>query len=181
MSRREFSAYWEYHLDSALFTSPPRLDHSGAALFNGQGQLLGIGSLVVADTLGPGSPRTPGNMFVPVDLLKPILGELQRGGTSHASRRAWLGVNCMEQEGEVRVVKVARDSPAEEAGLQVGDRIESIDADHVSDLAGFYRTLWSTDQAERKVDLDILRDGEPMKVTVKTQDRLKTLRHPQGI
>ena len=56
----------------------PRGDHSGAALFNGRGELVGIGSLIVADALGPGRPAMPGNMFVPVDLLKPILAELRQ-------------------------------------------------------------------------------------------------------
>ena len=46
-------------------------------------------------------------MFVPVDLLKPILGELRARGLSRSSRRAWLGVNCAEQDGQVRVVRVS--------------------------------------------------------------------------
>ncbi len=80
VSRRPFSGYWEYHIDSALFTSPPRTDHSGAALFNGRGELMGIGSLIVMNALGDNHPRVPGNMFVPVDLLKPILAELRERG-----------------------------------------------------------------------------------------------------
>ncbi|RZA12488.1 MAG: serine protease, partial [Lysobacteraceae bacterium] len=34
VSKRPFSGYWEYHIDSALFTSPPVGNHSGAPLFN---------------------------------------------------------------------------------------------------------------------------------------------------
>jgi serine protease Do len=34
VSRRAFAGYWEYHVDDALFTAPPRPDHSGAGLFN---------------------------------------------------------------------------------------------------------------------------------------------------
>jgi serine protease Do len=41
LDRRPFSGYWEYHLDQAVFTAPARTDHSGAALFNAQGELLG--------------------------------------------------------------------------------------------------------------------------------------------
>ena len=53
-------------------------DHSGAALFNGQGELVGIGSLYMADVTGPEEPlRRPGNMFVPVDGLPPIADELR--------------------------------------------------------------------------------------------------------
>jgi serine protease Do len=46
VSRRTFAGYWEYRIDDALFTSPPRTDHSGAGLFNARGELVGIGSLV---------------------------------------------------------------------------------------------------------------------------------------
>jgi serine protease Do len=75
VSRRTFAGYWEYRIDDALFTSPPRTDHSGAALFNPRGELVGIGSLVVNNALGKQGPLLPGNMFVPTDLLQPILSE----------------------------------------------------------------------------------------------------------
>ena len=115
VSKRPFSGYWEYHIDAALFTSPPIGNHSGAPLFNRRGELLGIGSLFVADALGQ-SPPVPGNMYVPVDLLKPILEEMQRTGSSAQSRRPWLGVTSAEQGGHVLVVRVTSDSPAEAAG-----------------------------------------------------------------
>ncbi|MDF2465901.1 MAG: signal protein, partial [Ramlibacter sp.] len=52
VSKRPFSGYWEYHIEAALFTSPPIPNHSGAPLFNQRGELIGIGSLFVADALG---------------------------------------------------------------------------------------------------------------------------------
>lgn len=55
VSQRAFSGYWEYHIDSAIFTSPPVGNHSGAAVFNQRGELMGIGSLLVGDALG--APR----------------------------------------------------------------------------------------------------------------------------
>src|ERR1051325_885505 len=75
VSRRPFSGSWEYMLDSAIFTSPPVADWSGAPLLGARGELLGIGSLIVPDAGAPGT-QSPGNMFVPVDLLKPILADL---------------------------------------------------------------------------------------------------------
>ena len=92
VSRRPFSGNWEYHIEGALFTAPARRDHSGAGLFNDQGELVGIGSLWVADAMGvPGGPRQQGNMFVPIDLLKPMLQELRTRGVGPASQRAWPG------------------------------------------------------------------------------------------
>jgi serine protease Do len=181
VSRRAFSGYWEYHIEGALFTSPPRTDHSGAGLFNTEGELMGIGSLVVADALGPGQPRLPGNMFVPVDLLKPILGELRERGASRQSTRAWLGLTSVEQEGSVRVVRTSRDSPAEQAGLQPGDRIVSIDGTPVSGLEGLYKALWGVDRPQREIVLQIQRDGQAQTLRLTSEDRMKTLSRPKGI
>ena len=180
VSQRAFSGYWEYHIDSALFTVPPRTDHSGAGLFNLDGELLGIGSLVVSDAMGPGAGRLPGNMFVPVDLLKPILAEMRARGASHSSTRAWLGLNCAENDGEVRVLRVTREGPADQAGVLPGDSILRIDGAEVGALETLYKTLWR-DGAERDVVLTIRRAGEVQTLTVHALDRMKTLRKPQGI
>ena len=181
VSRRAYSGFWEYHIEGALFTVPPRPDHSGAALFNGDGELLGIGSLVVGDALGPGLPSQPGNMFVPIDLLKPILAELRAHGSSRQSHRAWLGVNCLEQAGQVRVIRVSRDSPAEAAGLQPGDHIARIDGASVNALKPFYQALWRGSSAEREVTLEVRRGPESRTIKLQSQDRMKTLRQVQGI
>ncbi|MDH4062129.1 MAG: S1C family serine protease [Aquincola sp.] len=183
VSRRTFAGYWEYRIDGALFTAPPRTDHSGAGLFNPHGELVGIGSLVVADVGGsPGrdAPRMPGNMFVPTDLLRPILAELRRGGSTSASKRAWLGINCVEQGGKLHVVRVNDDSPADAAGLRVGDRIVGIDGAAVSSLDALWTRLWSGD-AERDVQLEIERDDTHQSLSVRTVDRQRQLRRATGV
>jgi serine protease Do len=184
VSRRPFSGVWEYYIEGALFTAPPHPDHSGAGLFNPAGELVGIGSLVVNDASGEaGDPaaRQRGNMFVPVDLLLPILDELRQRGRSAASQRAWLGLNCTEQDGSLRVVGVNNDSPADVAGLQVGDRILRIDGKAVYALATLWQTLWAGGAAEREVTLDIVRDRLPQTLKVYSVDRMKTLQHAEGI
>ena len=180
VSRRPFSGYWEYHIEGALFTAPARGDHSGAGLFNARGELLGIGSLVVAEALGEGKGRSPGNMFVPVDLLKPILAELRAQGSSSKSSRAWLGLNCVEHEGAVRVTRVTRDGPGAAAGLRPGDHIVGIDGSAVAGLESFYKNLWRS-APERDVSLEIRRGGVDQVLTVRSQDRMRTLSRPQGI
>lgn len=181
VSQRAFSGYWEYHVEGALFTSPPRRDHAGAALFSPRGELLGIGSLFVTDAQGTGASGQPGNMFVPVDLLRPVLAELRQTGSTRASARPWLGLNCFVDAGQVRVLRVSEDSPADVAGLQRGDHIQRIDGVAVADLAALWKTLWATPASERAVRLDIARDGQPMTLTVHAVDRAKTLRRAQGI
>ena len=182
MSRRAFAGYWEYFVDAALFTAPPVHNHRGAGLFNLRGELVGVGSLAVADTLPADDPRrVPGNLFVPVDLLRPILAELLASGSSKASRRAWLGVNCAERGGQIRVLRVSADSPAEAAGLMRGDRIVRLDGAEVRSLEGLWQALWTGGAAERDVRLEIVRDGETRLLTVRTVDRMSTLSRAKGI
>ena len=181
VARRAFTGSWEYQIEGALFTAPPRIDHSGAGLFNAAGELVGIGSLVVTDTLGPGQPRVPGNMFVPVDLLVPIYDELRTQGSSRQGHRPWLGLNCVEQAGQLRVVRVSPGSPAAAAGLLPGDQVSRIDGVAVDALAAFYAALWRDGSPEREVVLEVRRGDESRSITLRSADRLKVLRQPQGI
>ena len=64
-SRRRFTGWWEYMIDDAIFTAPPRGEHSGAALLSDDGKLMGIASLWVSDTMATGV-AFPGNMFVQI-------------------------------------------------------------------------------------------------------------------
>lgn len=180
VSKRPFSGYWEYHIESALFTSPPVRNHSGAPVFDARGELLGIGSLFVGDALGDGR-RVPGNMFVPIDLLKPILAELQRTGTTQVSRRPWLGLSSTEQGGRVVVVRVSPDSPAQAAGLSAGDAVLAIDGTTVTTLEGFYKKLWARANPDDEVQLTVLQGAQIRQITIKAMDRMLSMRRPAGI
>ena len=182
MSQRAFSGYWEYHIDDALFTAPPLPQHSGAGLFNLKGELVGIGSLALADTLPADDPRSvPGNMFVPVTLLEPILGELLARGSSTASRRAWLGLNCTQQMDQVRVVRVNADSPAAAGGVRPGDRIVRIDGTEVRSLDTLWKTLWAGGGPERDVTLEVRRADGTHTLKLRSVDRMSTLSRSRGI
>ena len=189
VSRRAFAGTWEYHIEGALFTTPPRRDHSGAGLFNAAGELVGIGSLLLPNVLADTDPqadgavpvRRSGNLFVPVDLLTPILAELRSAGFSAASRRAWLGMNCSVQDGQIRVMRVNDDSPADVAGLQAGDRILRIDGTEVRALDRLWLALWRGGAPEREVALEIQRDDAVQTLKVYSVDRMKTLRRAEGI
>ena len=180
VSKRKFAGYWEYLIDDAIFTSPPRLDHSGAALINKDGELVGIGSLLVMDALTPGE-RLPGNMFVPVDLLKPILDELVKSGQQSASRRPWLGVNSLEEDGRVKVVQVNDESPAQQAGIVAGDIILSVNGEPVASLDTFYDKLWKRGPPGSMVTLTVLHGPNMKEVTVRSIDRREFMRRKPTI
>jgi S1-C subfamily serine protease len=180
VSRRQFAGYWEYMIDGAIFTAPPRLDHSGAALINKDGELVGIGSLFVMDALIPGE-RLPGNMFVPVDLLKPVLDEMVATGAQRAGRRPWLGVNSLEEDGRIKVMQVNEESPAERAGIVAGDIILSVNGEPVESLEKFYRSLWTRGPAGVDVVLGVLHGPTMKQVTVRSIDRQEFMRRKPGI
>jgi serine protease Do len=69
VSRKVFAGTWEYLLEAPLMTLPAVNNWSGAGLFDDQGHLVGIGSLLVQDVFGDQVPL-PGNLFVPVNLAQ---------------------------------------------------------------------------------------------------------------
>ncbi len=180
VSRRPFSGYWEYHIEAAVFTSPPIGNHSGAPLFNHKGELIGIGSLLVGDAMG-GNRRLPGNMFVPVDLLKPILSEMQQTGTTKVSRRPWLGLSSTEQGGRVQIIRVSSDSPAQLAGLEPGDLVLAVDGTKVATLETFYKKLWDRARPDAEISLTVLQGADIKTIVLKPVDRMNTMRKPAGI
>jgi S1-C subfamily serine protease len=169
VSRRRFAGYWEYLLDDAIYTAPATVNWSGAALLSREGKLLGIGSLSVTDAVGPDS-QVPGNLFVPIDLLSPRLNDLVTQGKPSAPPRPWLGVRTREVHGNVIVVQVSPESPAE-AAMRPGDVIVGVGGQVIKSQADFYLRLWSRGEAGVEIPLEVLRDGRIQKVTVKSIDR----------
>ena len=174
VSKREYAGYWEYMIEDAIFTAPARFDHSGAALINKDGELIGIGSLFVMDALTPGE-RLPGNMFVPVDLLKPILDEMVRTGSQPLAHRPWLGVNSLEEDGRIKVMQVNDESPADKAGIAAGDIILRVNGDSVANLEDFYKHVW-TGTPGTEYRITVLHGTDVREVLVRSMDRKEYVR-----
>ncbi|MEK9724844.1 MAG: S1C family serine protease, partial [Rhodospirillaceae bacterium] len=138
------------------------------------GKLVGVGSLFVGAAPEPGT-QGPGNMFVPIDLLKPIMATMIATGRSGVPPRPWLGVYPAEAEGRVFVSRVSGDGPGAEAGLKPGDIIVGVKGRRVSGMADFYRKVWAEGAAGIDVALDVLPMGagnlEIKRVTIYSRDR----------
>ena len=176
-ARREFAGYWEYLLDEALFTAPPHPEWSGAALLDGNGRLAGIGSLFVQES--DGDDTVKGNMFVPSELIDPILDDMLRLGRSSRPPRPWLGIYTAETKDGITIQGLASGGPAERAGVQLGDVGRAVAGTPVEGLAAFYRSVWRRGAAGTEIPLMLARDGKPRTIAVRSIDRTALLKKPQ--
>ena len=176
-AKREFAGYWEYLLDEALFTRPPHPEWSGAALVDEDGLLVGLGSLFVQER--DGDKAVKGNMFVPVELLAPIIDDLRRYGASRRPARPWLGIYTAEDDGRLIVQGVATGGPAERAGVRPGDGVVEAAGVRVTTLPEFYRAVWRSGAAGIPVPLVLARGGATRKVELRSADRGSFLKKPR--
>lgn len=175
VSKRPFTGSWEYQLDYAIYTSPPTSSWSGAALIDRDGKLLGIGSLIVREAT-TGDSKLPGNVFVPIDLLKPILADMVREGHRAGPARPWLGVSADEVQGRLFVTRVSPDGPADRAGVSVGDIILGVGNEPVRTQSQFYDRVWNRRHAGDEVPLKVLQGLDVRDITVRSIDRVEYFR-----
>jgi len=179
VARREFAGYWEYLLEDALFTTPAHPQWGGTALLGQDGRLLGVGSLLVQETIG--SETLDANMFVPIDLLEPILDDMIKLGRPARTPRPWLGMYATPMRGHLVVGGLTQGGPAHRAGVQLGDIVVEIGGEPVSDLADLLRRIWSKGPAGTEIPLTVVRDEGTSHVRVTSADRddflLKPRRH----
>jgi len=180
--KHEFAGYWEYLLDEALFTSPAHPQWGGTAVINEQGQLIGIGSLLVqegeAEAEDDDEDGPQANMIVPIELLEPILDDLINTGRAARAPRPWLGLYPIEAERHLVVGGVAQDGPAAKAGLSQGDLILAVGDQKVESLAWFFREVWQQGPAGTEIPLTIAQDNEISKIKIVSGDRNDYLKKP---
>jgi S1-C subfamily serine protease len=174
VSRKEFAGYWEYLLEDPIITAPAYLSFGGAALIDPKGELVGIGSLFTQLAI-PGLGAISCNLFVPIDLLKPILDDLKTRGRSRRLPRPWLGINAQEAHGRVFITQVTPGGPAEKKGLRTDDLILRVGRKPVVGLADFYRKVWGLGTAGVDVPLTILRGIEIQEMKIQSGDRYQFL------
>ena len=178
VSRRPFTGWWEYFVESPIYTTPPNGLWAGAPLLNENGEILGIGSLFVSEAV-PGI-SSPGNMSVPINLLKPILGDLISSGRRKSKIQPYLGISSDDSNDQVIVTRVSKGGPAFKAGIRPQDVIMTVNGSQVSDLKSFYEKVWKSGESGVVIELSVLRKGLIMTFNVKTVDRLDYFFKPQS-
>jgi S1-C subfamily serine protease len=177
IAKQEFAGYWEYVLDEALFTAPAHPHWGGTALIGPAGDLIGIGSLQLQQDRGGGRTEAL-NMVVPIDLLRPILGDLLKFGRPNRPARPWLGLYATEVEDRVVIFGLAPRGPAQSADLRTGDIIVSVAGTTVATLAALFRRIWSLGQAGVEVPLTIYRDGRTFEMRIRSTERSLFFKKP---
>jgi S1-C subfamily serine protease len=177
IAKREFAGYWEYLIEDALFTVPAHPQWGGAALVDAGGRLVGIGSLLLQEAVGEESEQ--GNMFVPIDLIEPILEDLLAHGRAARAPRPWLGMYTQQAEGRLIVGGLAPGSPAERAGVQAGDLVLGVAGERTASLADFLRKVWRLGGPGVEVPLMLARQGDVLRLSVRSADRNDFLKKPR--
>jgi serine protease Do/serine protease DegQ len=149
--------------------------NSGGALVNLRGELVGINSAILS-----GNGGNIGIGFaIPVNMVKGVMDQLIKYGQV---KRGMLGVSIYPVSPEIAkeygltessgalVTAVAPGSSAEHAGIKTGDIITSINGvtmkrpGEVQNAIGMLRV-------GDKVDIGLLRDGKPQKITALIMER----------
>lgn len=177
IARREFAGYWEYLLEEALFTAPAHPQWGGTALVGEDGKLVGVGSLLVQEAAGPDT--IDANMFVPIDLLEPILEDMCKLGRPARAARPWLGLNATPLQGMLVVRGLTQGGPAQRAGVKLGDVLLEVAGEPVSDLAELFRRVWQVGPAGSEIAMTLGRGRSTSRVRVTSADRDEYLRKPR--
>jgi serine protease Do len=147
--------------------------NSGGPLFNAKGEVIGINAAIVAGGQGIG-------FAIPVNMAKGIISQLREKGKV---TRGWLGVAIqpmtpelgqsfgLDNENGALVTEVTRESPADRAGVSVGDIIVKFDGKPIHEMNELPRIVAATPPGS-KTELEVIRNGERKSLTV-TLDRLK--------
>ena len=116
-------------------------------------------------------------MFVPIDRLPPILGDLIADGRVSPAR-----ASLARRRGR-RVARPSRGRRASRPAARPrrpasasGDEIVGVAGEAPRGLADFYRKIWATGAAGATVPLDVEQGGEKRRIDVKSINRLDNLK-----
>lgn len=153
--------------------------NSGGALINMAGQLIGINSMKITESTVEGI-----GLAIPTNLAVSIIEQLETTGTVN---RPTMGVTLLDlrsvparQQQEVLklpedvtdgvvVTDVARNSPAQEAGVQKYDTIVEMDGEKIEDMVTLRKHLYNTKRVGDTMTMKVYREGKLLEIDMKLQ------------
>jgi serine protease Do len=168
--------------------APINPGNSGGALVNMRGELVGINTAIFS----AGGGNVGIGFAVPINMARLVMkqivenGKVRRGriGVSIAELNAGIGAAAAETMDGALIAGVARDSPAEQGGLQKGDIVVAADGTPIPNAARLRNKLGLTPVGER-VQLTVNRKGVVHDISVEVApegektSRIQGSRQPQ--
>ena len=148
--------------------------NSGGPLFNACGDVVGI----VTATIQKDSTATGIGFAIPIEDALSVVRNMVDSG---AWRRSYLGVvldgsrsSEYVLEHGVGLSEVKQNSPAELAGVRVGDHVRTFNGERVRNKFDLARMIALTKPGE-KGSMEIVRDGRPITITFSTCSGVSTV------
>jgi serine protease Do len=145
--------------------------NSGGPLLNMNGEVIGVNTMIVANSQGLG-------FAVPSNMLKNLLPQLMDGRV----RRGWLGITLQniddnlaksfelsDTEGAL-VADVIKGDPADLAGVKSGDVIKKADGNDIADSRALTQYVGGKKPGDT-IKLSIIRNGKIISINVKLGER----------
>jgi len=147
--------------------------NSGGPLFNMQGQVIGINSMIYSPTGG-----SVGIGFsIPANLAKGVIGQLRNSGQVE---RSWIGVSIgvvskelaellgrPNEEGAL-ISGVMTGSPADKAGLEARDIVLEFNGETIKEMRNLPKEVAQL-QVGKTYNMKVWRDGKIKKIKIKTE------------
>lgn len=155
--------------------------NSGGALINLEGQLIGINSMKINESMVEGI-----GFSIPIDAAKPIIEELEETGEV---TRPYLGIESYsleevpkteweeslklpdDVEEGIYVWSVESSSPADEAGLEKLDVITQLDGEAIEDVIDLRKILYQEKEIGDEIEIEYYRDGDKKETTVTLEEQ----------
>jgi len=154
--------------------------NSGGPLVDTRGRLIGINTLI----LSGGAPNTAGPGFAaPSNIVRTVFEQIRRTGRV---RRGEIGVRAqtitpilasglgLKRDQGAVLADVAPGSPADRAGLSVGDLVLTIDGKPIENGRQLHVNLYRREVGD-VVKLEVLRGDQPTTVSVPVSERADPL------
>ncbi len=140
--------------------------NSGGPLINIHGEVIGINTAIVASGQGLG-------FAIPINLAKWVMDQILKHGRV---TRGWLGVVIQEITPEIAeaigvregilIAQVMKESPADKAGLKVGDIIVALNGRKLESVRDLQFSIMKT-KPGTVVTLTVIREGKKRNIKVK--------------
>jgi S1-C subfamily serine protease len=135
----------------------------GAPLLDSQGRVVGVMVGELASVEGaPVSPVAVVGFAVPSEIAQRVVNDLRTKGRAE---HAWLGVDYQGLPSGVVVRRVALNSPAQQAGIQVGDIITQYNGKPIRTASDLTRELYFA-QPNQRITLTVQREGQQVRLAV---------------